>query len=76
MRSAGCVINDLADTEIDKHVERRTKRHLAPRALKERGFGISSVSSFNSALSCNQSWIHSGGMVFRWIGINDHLSFL
>ena len=26
-------------------------------------------------MSCNQSWIQSGGVVFRWIGINDHLSF-
>ena len=29
MRSAGCVINDLADTEIDKYVERTRKRPLA-----------------------------------------------
>lgn len=29
MRSAGCVINDLADTEIDKHVERTRRRPLA-----------------------------------------------
>ena len=29
MRSAGCVINDLADTEIDKHVERTRSRPLA-----------------------------------------------
>ena len=29
MRSAGCVINDLADTEIDKHVERTRIRPLA-----------------------------------------------
>ncbi|MED6342975.1 MAG: 4-hydroxybenzoate octaprenyltransferase [Pseudomonadota bacterium] len=29
MRSAGCVINDLADTDIDKHVERTKRRPLA-----------------------------------------------
>ena len=29
MRSAGCVINDLADAEIDKHVERTKRRPLA-----------------------------------------------
>ena len=29
MRSAGCVINDLVDSEIDKHVERTKGRPLA-----------------------------------------------
>ena len=29
MRSAGCVINDLVDSDIDKHVERTRKRPLA-----------------------------------------------
>ena len=29
MRSAGCVINDLADSDIDKHVERTKRRPLA-----------------------------------------------
>ena len=29
MRSAGCVINDLADADIDKHVERTKRRPLA-----------------------------------------------
>jgi 4-hydroxybenzoate polyprenyltransferase len=29
MRSAGCVINDLADADIDKHVERTRKRPLS-----------------------------------------------
>ena len=29
MRSAGCVINDLADADIDKHVKRTRKRPLA-----------------------------------------------
>ena len=29
MRSAGCVINDLADADIDKHVERTRRRPLA-----------------------------------------------
>ena len=29
MRSAGCVINDLADSNIDKHVERTKERPLA-----------------------------------------------
>ena len=29
MRSAGCVINDLADSDIDKHVERTRRRPLA-----------------------------------------------
>ena len=29
MRSAGCVINDLADADIDKHVERTRNRPLA-----------------------------------------------
>jgi len=29
MRSVGCVINDLADADIDKHVERTRSRPLA-----------------------------------------------
>ena len=29
MRSAGCVINDLADADIDKHVERTKRRPMA-----------------------------------------------
>lgn len=33
MRSAGCVINDLADRDIDPHVERTRNRPLAARRL-------------------------------------------
>ena len=29
MRSAGCVINDLVDSDIDKHIERTRRRPLA-----------------------------------------------
>ena len=36
MRSAGCVINDLADTEIDKHVERTRRRPLATGELSKK----------------------------------------
>ena len=36
MRSAGCVINDLADTEIDKHVERTRRRPLATGELSRK----------------------------------------
>ncbi|MBI32628.1 MAG: 4-hydroxybenzoate octaprenyltransferase [Gammaproteobacteria bacterium] len=35
MRSAGCVINDLADSSIDKHVERTKQRPLASGALSK-----------------------------------------
>jgi 4-hydroxybenzoate polyprenyltransferase len=35
MRSAGCVINDLADSNIDKHVERTKKRPLASGELSK-----------------------------------------
>jgi len=33
MRSAGCILNDLADRDIDPHVERTRGRPLAARAL-------------------------------------------
>ena len=36
MRSAGCVINDLTDTEIDKHVERTRRRPLATGELSKK----------------------------------------
>ena len=36
MRSAGCVINDLADSEIDKHVERTKGRPLASGELTKK----------------------------------------
>ena len=36
MRSAGCVINDLADAEIDKHVERTRRRPLATGELSKK----------------------------------------
>ena len=36
MRSAGCVINDLADTDIDKYVERTKKRPLASGELAKK----------------------------------------
>ena len=36
MRSAGCVINDLADADIDKHVERTRKRPLATGELSRK----------------------------------------
>ena len=35
MRSAGCVINDLVDSNIDKHVERTKKRPLASGELSK-----------------------------------------
>ena len=35
MRSAGCVINDLADSNIDKHVKRTKKRPLASGELSK-----------------------------------------
>ena len=35
MRSAGCVINDLTDSEIDKHVERTKQRPLASGELSK-----------------------------------------
>ena len=36
MRSAGCVMNDLADSEIDKHVERTKERPLASGELTKK----------------------------------------
>ena len=33
MRSAGCIVNDLIDTEIDKKVIRTKNRALAPQKL-------------------------------------------
>ena len=36
MRSAGCVINDLADSEIDKHIERTKERPLASGELTKK----------------------------------------
>lgn len=36
MRSAGCVINDYADREIDKHVERTRQRPLTAGLISER----------------------------------------
>jgi 4-hydroxybenzoate polyprenyltransferase len=36
MRSAGCVINDLADRDIDPHVERTRNRPLAAGAIQPR----------------------------------------
>ena len=36
MRSAGCVINDLADADIDKHVERTRRRPLATGELSRK----------------------------------------
>lgn len=35
MRSAGCVINDLADSNIDKHIKRTKKRPLASGELSK-----------------------------------------
>ena len=34
MRSAGCVINDIADREFDKHVKRTEHRPLTTREIK------------------------------------------
>jgi len=44
MRSAGCIINDIADREYDKKVSRTKNRPIANRAISvKRGFFYSSV---------------------------------
>lgn len=40
MRSAGCIVNDMADREFDKHVERTKARPLASGELDMRQAGI------------------------------------
>src|SRR5688500_271421 len=36
MRSAGCVLNDIADADFDAHVERTRERPLAAKALSRK----------------------------------------
>jgi len=48
MRSAGCVLNDLADAQFDRHVERTRERPLALGAVSRRearilGFGLAAL---------------------------------
>ena len=57
MRSAGCVINDYADREVDGHVKRTNERPLATGALSAKaaliGFGILCAVSFALVLLTN-----------------------
>lgn len=61
MRAAGCVINDIADRKIDKHVKRTAQRPLTSGkvSLKEALmlFSICSVLSFSLVLFLNEMTI-------------------
>jgi len=50
MRSAGCAINDFADRDFDRHVERTAQRPLAANLIRPREAVIVSVSLSLSAL--------------------------
>ena len=63
MRSAGCVINDLADTDIDKHVERTKKRPLASGELAKKEALVFLLFLLSIALCLA---ISLGGKVVAW----------
>ena len=63
MRSAGCVINDLADTDIDKHVERTKKRPLASGELAKKEALVFLLFLLSIALCLA---ISLGGKVMAW----------
>ena len=63
MRSAGCVINDLADTDIDKHVERTKTRPLASGELTKKEALVFLLFLLSIALSLA---ISLGGKVVAW----------
>lgn len=58
MRSAGCVINDYADREIDGHVKRTSERPFASGAVSEREaltlFVVLGLAAFALVLSLNR----------------------
>lgn len=57
MRSAGCAINDIADRDIDRYVDRTKERPLASGRLKAKEallvFGILAIASFILVLTLN-----------------------
>ena len=57
MRSAGCVINDYADRDIDRHVERTQNRPLTQGRISEKGaligFGLLCLIAFGLVLMTN-----------------------
>lgn len=61
MRSAGCAINDYADREIDKHVERTKSRPLAAGKITAKEalavFAVLSLAAFLLVLQLNTSTI-------------------
>ena len=63
MRSAGCVINDLADTDIDKHVERTKKRPLASGEVAKKEALVFLLFLLSIALCLA---ISLGGKVMAW----------
>tara|TARA_B100000029_G_scaffold186958_2_gene184283 strand:+ start:11535 stop:12422 length:888 start_codon:yes stop_codon:yes gene_type:complete len=73
MRSAGCVINDYADREVDGHVKRTNERPLATGALSAKaaliGFGILCAVSFALVLLTNSMtiWLSFGGVALAAI---------
>lgn len=68
MRSAGCVINDYADREIDRHVKRTKDRPLTQGRLTEKqaliGFAVLCLTSFVLVLFTNSLtiWLSFGGV--------------
>jgi 4-hydroxybenzoate polyprenyltransferase len=62
MRSAGCVINDLIDRNIDPHVRRTRERPLAARRVSPHEalvlFGVLVASSFLLVLQLNTAAVH------------------
>ena len=63
MRSAGCVINDLVDSNIDKHVERTKKRPLASGDLAKKEALVFLLFLLSIALCLA---ISLGGKVMAW----------
>ncbi|WP_029408606.1 4-hydroxybenzoate octaprenyltransferase [Thiomicrorhabdus sp. Milos-T2] len=69
MRSAGCVINDFADRNIDGHVERTCNRPLASGEISAKGallfFGVLCVIAFGLVLTLNSLTVYlSFGALF------------
>ena len=73
MRSAGCVINDYADREVDGHVKRTNDRPLATGALSAKaalvGFALLCALSFGLVLLTNSMtvWLSFGGVALAAI---------
>ena len=57
-RSAGCIINDFADRDIDKHVDRTKARPLTTGELSplQAGFFLSGLMTLNFAILFSLPW--------------------